>query len=116
MASLTGGEKLQILGDRGLRVHPTGPVTDWEDRPAQDAKPIGQELGVRLSRRAFTPDEDETIRSWCEAAEQEGISGNRVFEQLEVVVSELCVGEKVIMALTSPASTSLLASLSKPLA
>lgn len=65
-----------------------GLIADWEDRPAREPRPLLQQTdGSRGTRNAFTPEEDRLLYSWCVAAQQEGVLGTRVFEQLEVLVS-----------------------------
>lgn len=95
---LSDQEKLRLLEHSGLKVDQAGDISDWLDRPPTDPRPLGQgerpsgldRDGTRVLRRQFTQQEDEILRQWCLAAEVEGVSGTRIFGELETVVSN-CV-------------------------
>jgi len=87
MAPLGEQELLAQLDDCGLKVEDDGTVSDWQDRPAAEPRPIRQPNEQRGVRKAFTSDDDGFLQQWCAAAEAEGKMGPRVFRQLETVVS-----------------------------
>lgn len=89
-------DTLKLLDGRGIKVDEDGHVSDWQDRPARRGKPVVPDLGgSRSSRLRFTPEEDEVIQEWCAAAGKEGVTGRKVFEELEGVVRGDACGNKI---------------------
>lgn len=78
---------LSLLDGCGLKVDEEGTISDWQDRPAHQPKPLEAKRDTsRATRRPFTTQEDELVQLWVASAEAEGIMGNETYEQLEVVV------------------------------
>jgi hypothetical protein len=87
---LSGAAKLAALDNSGIKIDTTtGRLMDWADRPPDVALPILRESGAR--RQAFFKEQEDFLLQWCTAAEEEGVFGNKVFEQLACVVGATCL-------------------------
>jgi hypothetical protein len=90
MSKLSGAAKLAALDNSGIKIDTmTGRLMDWADRPPDVAPPILREPGTR--RQAFFKEQEHFLLQWCTAAEEEGVFGNKVFEQLACVVGAICL-------------------------
>lgn len=97
MTSLPNLQKLPLLDDCGLRVGDDGIVTDWRDSPAREPRPLDLQGGERAVRHPFSAQDDEILRKWCATARTEALTGNRMFERLEAMVSALGLVRRLVM-------------------
>jgi len=79
--------KLTALDNVGLRIDPAGRLVNWADWPPSQGRPVMRSSDERQKRHKFEPEEEDLLRRWHAAAEQEHIAGDIVHDQLESVVS-----------------------------